>query len=210
MRLLLLLLSIMVTTHTFASDVSVVALFSNKAMVMIDERKHVLSVGGRAVSGVKLVDANSASATLEINGQVQTLELSRDMSGGIQQPETASVSISRNNIGQYITQARINNHGMDVLVDTGANSVAINSMDAERLGIDYKSGDRITVETASSRTNGYRVILNSITIGNIRVPHVDATVIEGNFPDTVLLGMSFLKHVKLTEHRGIMKIESNY
>lgn len=52
--------------------------------------------------------------------------------------------------------------------------------------------------------------LSTFLLGNIRVNHVEATVIEGSYPDIVLLGMSFLKHVKLSEHRGVMQIEANY
>lgn len=95
-------------------------------------------------------------------------------------------------------------------MDTGANVLAINSLDAKRLGIDYQAGNPIKVATASDLVDGYQVNLSSVILGNIRVNHVEATVIEGSYPDIVLLGMSFLKHVKLSEHRGVMQIEANY
>ncbi|MFK0573068.1 TIGR02281 family clan AA aspartic protease [Endozoicomonas sp.] len=210
MKLLTFLLALIIATDSAASNIRVVGLFSNKALVMIDGQRHLLSTGKKAVAGVKLLKATSSSATLEVNGKAQTYQISRDMNGGIQQPEKASISIARNNLGQYITRARINNQPIDVLVDTGANVLAINSGDARRLGINYQAGNPVKVETASDRVNGYQVTLTSVSLGNIRINHVEATIIEGSYPDTALLGMSFLKHVKLSDHRGVMKIEASY
>ncbi len=210
MRLPTLLFALIFATHGYASNVQVVGLFSGKALVMINEQRHLLSANGKPVAGVKLLKASSNSATLEINGKTRIFQLSRDMSGGIQEPEKATINITRNNQGQYITRGMINNQSIDVLVDTGANVLAINSIDARRLGINYQAGKPIKVETASDLVNGYHVTLKSVSIGGIRVNHVEATVIEGSYPDIVLLGMSFLKHVKLSEHRGVMQIESGF
>lgn len=210
MRLSTLLFVLTLATHSYASNVQVVGLFSGKALVMINGQRYLLSTGGKPIAGVRLLKANSSSATLEVNGKARTYQLSRDMNGGIQEPEKAVVTITRNNRGQYITRGRINNQPIDVLVDTGANVLAINSLDARRLGVNYQAGKPIQVETASDLVNGYQVTLKNVSIGNIRVNHVEATVIEGSYPDIVLLGMSFLKHVKLSEHRGVMQIESNY
>ena len=115
--------------------------FSNKALVIIDGQRHLLSADGQSVAGVQLLKSTSSSATLEVNGKARMYQLSRDMNDGIQEPERATVKISRNNRGQYITRGRINDHAIDVLVDTGANVLAINSLDAKRLGIDYQVGN---------------------------------------------------------------------
>ncbi|MBO9481921.1 TIGR02281 family clan AA aspartic protease [Salinisphaera sp. G21_0] len=210
MRLSTFLLALAISTHSHASNINVVGLFSNKALVIIDGQRHLLATDGKSVAGIKLLKATSTSATLEVNGKAMTYRISRDMNGGIQQPEKAMIKISRNNRGQYITRGRINDRAIDVLVDTGANVLAINSLDAKRLGIDYQAGTPIKVATASDLVDGYQVNLSSVLLGNIRVNHVEATVIEGSHPDIVLLGMSFLKHVKLSEHRGVMQIEANY
>ncbi len=210
MRLPTLLFALIFATHSYASNVQVVGLFSGKALVMINGQRHLLSANGKPVAGVKLLNASSNSATLEINGKTRTYQLSRDMNGGIQEPEKATINITRNNQGQYITRGRINNQSIDVLVDTGANVLAINSIDAKHLGINYQTGKPVQVETASDLVNGYQVTLKSVSIGSIRVNHVEATIIEGSYPDIVLLGMSFLKHVKLSEHRGVMQIESGF
>ncbi len=213
MTLIRIFLSLLMLTSAHASadnNIRIVGLFSDKALVIIDGQRHMLSTGGKSVSGIKLLKASSTSATLEVHGKARTYQLSRDMNGGIQKPEKAIIQIARNNLGQYITRGRINNQPIDLLVDTGANVLAINSMDAKRLGINFQNGKPVKVETASDIISGYQVILQSVALGNIRVNHVEATIIEGSYPDIALLGMSFLKHVKLSEHRGVMQIEANY
>jgi aspartyl protease family protein len=52
----------------------------------------------------------------------------------------------------------------------------------------------------------YSVTLQSVSVGGIQVDNVPATVLEGVFPGTVLLGMSYLRHVKLQEHNGILSL----
>lgn len=63
---------------------------------------------------------------------------------------------------------------------------------------------------SSETINGYQVMLSSVSIGGIKINNVEASVIEGNYPDIVLMGMSYLKHVKLSEHAGIMQLEAAY
>ena len=50
------------------------------------------------------------------------------------------------------------------------------------------------------------VMLNSVSVGGIRVDNVEATVVESDFPATVLLGMSYVRHVKIEEQNGILSL----
>ncbi|WP_257252829.1 MULTISPECIES: TIGR02281 family clan AA aspartic protease [unclassified Endozoicomonas] len=193
-----------------AVDVRVVALFPDKALVFIDGERQFLKVGQEPVKGVRLIDASSRKARVEINGVAKDYFLSRDMGDGIQSPELLIFRINRNNDGQYLAQSVINNNPVQVLVDTGANVVAINSATAERLGIRYKSGSPVRVETASGVVRGFRVMLNFVAIGGIRVANVEATVIEGSRPENVLLGMSYLKHIRFSEEGGVMTLQAPY
>jgi aspartyl protease family protein len=47
-------------------------------------------------------------------------------------------------------------------------------------------------------------------VGGIEVENVLATVVEGNYPVTILLGMSYLKHVKLQEHNGVLTLSRTH
>ncbi|KEQ16883.1 retropepsin-like aspartic protease family protein [Endozoicomonas numazuensis] len=203
-----LLLSFSSLSH--AVNVRVVALFPEKALVFIDGERQFLEVGQQPVKGVRLIDSSSRKARVEVNGVVNDYFLSRDMGDGIQSPELLSFRINRTNEGQYLAQSVINNRSAQVLVDTGANVVAINAATAERLGINYKDGDTVRVETASGVVRGFQVMLDFVSVGGIRVPNVEATVIEGNSPETVLLGMSYLKNIRFSEEGGVMTLQARY
>ena len=193
-----------------ATSVRVVALFQDKALVMINGKRQLLKVGGKTHSGIKLVKANSKEALIESNGQLRTYSLSRDMGGGISSPESKEARISRNNLGQYITQGSINNRSAEMLFDTGANVMAINAIEAKRLGIDYKKGTPVQVSTASDTVSAYKVTLSSVSVGGIRVSNVEATILEGGHPEIILLGMSYLSHVKFSEDNGVILLQSRY
>ncbi|MET4696175.1 TIGR02281 family clan AA aspartic protease [Endozoicomonas lisbonensis] len=196
--------------YSTATVVRVVALFPDRAMVNINGQRHLLRVGGRAVSGVRLIDAHSRMAVLEIDGRKQKFSLSRDTSGGISDPEVKSLRITRSNNGQYIYQGSINGRRIDMLLDTGANVVALNSRDADRLGIRFRDGEKVLVDTASDTVSAYRITLSSVSLGGIRVNNVEATILEGSYPDKVLLGMSFLRYVRFSEDRGVMVLEAKF
>ena len=210
MKLSVFFLTLFIAIQSAASNIQVVGLFSNKALVMINGKRHLLSTGGQAVNGIKLLSANSKSAILEVDGKTQTFQLGRDLGNGIQAPKKRVVNITRNNRGQYITRVRINRQSIDMLVDTGANVMAISSADAKRLGLNYKSGEPVRVKTASQLVTGFRINLQQVSIGGIAVNHVEATILEGTYPETALLGMSFLRHVKLSENGGVMQIEAGF
>jgi aryl-phospho-beta-D-glucosidase BglC (GH1 family) len=62
------------------------------------------------------------------------------------------------------------------------------------------------LETASSIIDAWMVNLQSVELGGIRVENVRATVAEGDYPSTILLGMSFLQHVEMRERDGVLSL----
>lgn len=189
--------------------IEAVALMKNAAMLRIDGQQKLLRAGGSA-QGVRLISANPKQAVVEVGGQRHTLTLSRQISGNYQAPVDRELVINRNNQFQYLTLAEINGRPIEALVDTGANLVALSSQDADAMGIDYRSGRPSRVATASGTTRGWHIILREVNVGGIRVPHVPATVIPGDFPHHVLLGMTFLQHVHLREQDGVLYLRAKY
>ena len=161
---------------------------------------------GQSFRGVTLVAADSQTATVEVDGQQVVLGLSRHIGTNYQQPEQKVVTIQRNGMLQYLTTATINGRSMNVLVDTGANVVALNSAHARSLGLDYSSGEPTRIETASGVVPAWVVNLQFIDVGGIRVDNVPATVVEGGFPGTILLGMTYLQHVEIKENNGVLSL----
>ena len=76
--------------------------------------------------------------------------------------------------------------------------VTISGNIAHSLGIDYKNnGIKANVLTASERTNGYTITLNSVQLGSIKLLNIAAIVLDGEQPEMILIGMSFLKKLDL-------------
>jgi aspartyl protease family protein len=109
-----------------------------------------------------------------------------------------------------MTTAQINGRSVEVLVDTGANVVAMNTDHARKLGVDLKSGKPASVETAGGVVKARFVVLRSVNLGGIKVNNVQASVIEGEFPGTILLGMTYLQHVDIQEENGVLSLTRNW
>lgn len=175
------------------------------AVLVIDGERKMLKEG-QSHAGVTLVTARSQLATVEVGGQRQVIGLSDHVGANYSAPEIQQVSIHRDAQLKYQTTAQINGRQMPVMVDTGANFVAMNEGHARRLGVDYQSAPLANVETASGVTQAWAVKLRSVNVGGIEVHNVEAGVLQGGFPSTILLGMTYLRHVKLEENQGVMTL----
>ena len=110
----------------------------------------------------------------------------------------------------FRTHGSIDNFSIKFLVDTGASSIALNSNQARRMGLKYKSGVPMNASTASGIAKGYRVNLNKVKIGHIQLYNVEAVVLEGSFPTEALLGQTFLSRLQMTRDGDKMKLRKKY
>jgi aspartyl protease family protein len=182
-------------TNVAASSVEVEALLGDTAVLLINGQRKTLRVG-EAFAGVTLLAAQPTTATVQVDGRAQVVGLSQRVSTNFQEKQEQVVTIPLDATMQYQTNATINGRSVLVMVDTGANSVALSSQQARTMNIDYSAGIPAQVETASGLTNAYE--------------NVPAMVVEGAYPTTILLGMSFLRHVKLQEHNGILSLSRGH
>ena len=53
-------------------------------------------------------------------------------------------------------------------------------------------------------------LLSAVKVGEISVPNVRGVVIEGGYPEDVLLGMSYLEFVKIQEHNSVLMLEKKF
>lgn len=108
------------------------------------------------------------------------------------------VSVAKSSNGHYMLIAQINSQSVYFLVDTGATDVSLTAADARRIGI---NPDNLVYNQASNTANGInygaKITIPSITIGDITINNVRASVVKQGL-DTSLLGMSFLS--KLTSY----------
>ncbi len=114
-----------------------------------------------------------------------------------------TVELSAGAYGHYKTMARINGREIRVLVDTGASYVSLSNQDAERAGIFVRDSDfKYKTRTANGTTRVALVMIDRISIGDIEVRNVKASVHERGKLGVTLLGMSFLGRLRRTEMRG--------
>ena len=145
------------------------------------------------------------------DGQRHELALHMAMGGTYQQADVTQVVIRKNDNNQYKVNGSINGQPVHFLVDTGANTVAMNEIQARNLGLLYKmDGQESRAVTASGVVSTWVVTLNAVKVGEINVPNVRAVVIEGAYPQEVLLGMSYLEYVKIQEHNSVLMLEKNF
>ena len=115
-------------------SVQVEALMPGMAVLTIDGRRHTLREGD-SEAGVRLVSANGREAVLEIGGERRRAGVSDRIAGAYTEPEKRSVTVARDERMQYRTSAAINGRRMEVLIDTGANVVALSRQHVAALGI---------------------------------------------------------------------------
>lgn len=194
-----------------APDVRVDGLFKGAAVLTIDGQQVMLRDGKTGPAGVKLISATSRSAVVEIDGKRHDMNLHAAIGGQFAEAEVRQVVIRKNNADQYMVNGSINGQSVQFLVDTGATSVAMNEMDARRLGLQYRiDGKESQVVTASGVSKSWTVKLDAVKVGEIQVSNVEAVVVQGGFPVDVLLGMTYLNHVKLQEHNSVLMLEKKY
>ena len=113
------------------------------------------------------------------------------------------VELAAGAYGHYKTPARVNGRQINVLVDTGASYVSLTHEDAERAGIFVSNGDyKYKTRTANGVTRVALVTIDRISIGDIEVRNVKASVHERGKLHVTLLGMSFLGKLRRAEMRS--------
>lgn len=186
--------------------VSVIGLIGDRAILRIEGEQVILRTG-ESRAGVTLVGIAAGEAVLRIGTREQRLGLGVDTGGIAPREDGGSVEIVLNGQGQFITSGMINGRVVQLLVDTGANSVSMTAEDARRLGIDYRvDGQPARSHTAGGIVPAWVVRLKSVRVGSIEVRNVVATVREAPTHSPILLGMTFLSQVDLRQERNRLRL----
>jgi aspartyl protease family protein len=197
----------------FPADIAVTALFNGKAVIAVDNGKpRTMSAGETTAEGVKLISATSEAAVVEYAGKRQTLLLGQGtrLGGGAPAAATGQVTLTVGAGGHFFATGAINGVSVRFMVDTGATSIALSSDSAKRLGLNYSAGTRVGVRTASAATAGYRIVLDTVRVGDITLNNVEALVLEGRYPEDALLGMSFLSRTQMTRDGDMLTLVRRY
>lgn len=194
-----------------AIEVSVVALFPDKAVLIVDKGKPRTLRAGETYAGVKLISSSSEEAVVSIAGKRQRLRIGDGIYSTLSVPnERASVVLVPDRNGHFVTLGSINGASVRFLVDTGATMVSMNLEDARRAGINYLAGERGYSQTANGVAPIYKVKLAKVSLGDITLRNIDGVVHEGSALPVVLLGMSFLGRLEMRQQGDSLTLTKRY
>ena len=201
------------TSWAAVPHIEVVALFENKAMLLINKERILVSVGETTEHGVLLISADAKGAVIAIEGKTRRVTL-----GGLVRPlengaseDDEKIYVYRGPDNLFRTIGSINGYPVNFLVDTGASSIALSSQEAKRLGINYRlTGKPTLISTASGTENGFRVVIDRVTIEGTTLHSIAGLVLEGAEPSTPLLGMSYLNRFEIINSGQVMTLKKKY
>ncbi|GAA4025484.1 retropepsin-like aspartic protease family protein [Actimicrobium antarcticum] len=194
----------------WAESIGVVGLFPGKAVLILNgAAPRTYTVGTIIADGLRLTGASDTTASFDDHGKRLLLGIGTHASSNTASTGSASVTLQADGRGHFMAQGKINGLSLPMLVDTGASMITLSSQDARRLGIDYKSGQRVMSNTANGAVPVYLVRINSVRVGDIELSQVDALVQEQGLP-FALLGMSFLNRTTMQRDGEQMVLTKRY
>jgi len=119
--------------------------------------------------------------------------------------EQVQVLLRADRQGHFVASGGINGEEVTFLVDTGATLVSVPEALADRLGLEREAV--IGLQTAAGPVQGYLTRLDEVRLGDIVKRDVRAAINPGRH-DTVLLGMSFLRELELTQRQGELTLRT--
>jgi aspartyl protease family protein len=180
-----------------AADIALIGLIGDKAAVLAINGGEPKTVKvGQKWSGVTVISVERGQATVEIEGKRRVLQIGQHYRAAAATSDRQSVTLAADSSGHFVTEGAVNGNPVRFLVDTGATMVALPASEAQRLGIDYRKGQRGFTNTAGGLVPVYRVRFDTVKLGSIELAGVEGIVIEQGL-DIALLGMSFLNRVEM-------------
>lgn len=200
---------LLLPTLACAQAVALSGILGSKALLVVDGSAPRALAAGEEHRGVKVVSVGRDDAVVLIGSDRRTLRLGEapvSVGGNRANSGGRRVVLLADSRGHFIQSGTINGQAMQYMVDTGASTVAIGRADAERMGLDYQSGQPVRVSTANGVAQGWRMRLDTVRIGDVSVYGVDAIVTPQAMP-FVLLGNSFLSEFHMTRTGDQMVLE---
>jgi aspartyl protease family protein len=113
----------------------------------------------------------------------------------------ATVRIPIADDGHYWVEAKVNNHALRFMIDSGASVTTLSRRDAQAADVPV-TGRQTTVSTANGPTLAVQSMADSLEVGSIQ--RSDFPVDINDRDDTNLLGMNFLSSLRS------WRVEGNY
>jgi aspartyl protease family protein len=191
-----------------AAEVALIGVIGDKAAVLaLDGGEPKTVKVGQSWRGVTVLSVEKDRATVEIDGKKRVLERGQHYRGAASAAGGRGKAVlAADTRGHFYSLGMVNGVPVRFVVDTGATLISLPQSDADRLGIDYRSGRRGSSRTANGVVPVYLVKLDSVKVGGIELHNVDALVHEGGGLDQALLGMSFLNRLEMQRDGATMTL----
>jgi len=200
MRILFALAMALGCALAMAQSVTLGGSMGDKALLVINGTPRMVALGA-TVQGVKLVSVGASEAAIEVQGRRMTLQMGgapASLGGAASDGNGSQIVLTAGSGGHFFTGGSINGRA--------ATMVAMGQADAERIGLNYKSGQQGLVKTANGAVPVRRVALNSVRIGDVQVYNVEAVVLPVQM-DAILLGNSFLTRFQMKRENDRLTLE---
>ena len=195
----------------FAQTVSLSGSLGDKALLMIDGTPRTLAAGS-TVQGVRLLSVSGSDAVVEVQGKRVKLALGGaqvNLGGKPSDGGGSQIVLTADSGGHFFANGSINGKAVRFVVDTGATYISMGAAEAERLGIDFRRGERGMSQTANGTVPFYKVKLASVRVGDVQVYEVDALVGQAAMYQ-ILLGNSFLTRFQMKRENDLMTLNRRY
>lgn len=211
-RLLLGLALLALAGAAAAQSVSLQGMLGAKALLIVGGGAPRSVAPGETHQGVKVISTSGDEALVEIKGQRHMLRIGDSQvsvggSGGGARGNR--IVLSAGTGGHFLSQGTINGRAVQFMVDTGATAIGLGMTEADRVGINYKAGQQVRMQTANGVTPAWLVKLASVRIGDVELFDVDAVVGTQSMP-YVLLGNSFLSRFQMRRDNEQMVLERRF
>ena len=207
---LLLMLAALPAAH--AQSVALAGMLGSKALLVVNGSAPKTVAAGDTHEGVKVISTSSDQAVIEQSGKRFTLRVGDapvHMNTAKSSGRGNKIILNAGSGGHFMTVGQINGRAVQFMVDTGATTVAMGAVDAERAGLNYKAGQPVMMSTANGVTQGYKIKLDSVRVGEVEVFDVDAVVTPQAMP-FMLLGNSFLMRFQMLRDNDQMTLTRKY
>ena len=193
-----------------AESVALAGMMGGKALLVVNGTAPKTVAAGETHQGVKVISTLGDEAIIEQSGKRQTLRVGQaPVSLGGASGRGSRIILTESSGGHFMTAGQVNGRAVQFMVDTGATHVVMSMQDAERTGIGYKNGLPVQMTTANGMTQGFRIKLNSVRVGDAEVYDVDAVIIPQPMP-FILLGNSFLSRFQMKRDNTLMTLDKRY
>jgi aspartyl protease family protein len=196
----------------FAADVALIGVIGEKAAVFaVDGGEPKAVKVGQKWWRLTVLAVERGQATIEIDGKQRVLKLGHhyrsaalDMQAGRDR-----VTLAADTRGMFFAEGAINGLPVRFMVDTGATYVGMSAAQANILGLDFRRGRPVMMQTANGQVMNYLVSLDRVRLGSIELVGVEGVVGEQDMP-FVLLGMSFLNRLQMQRDGSSMTLTRRF